>query len=199
MYVPLQDNFRLADITAIYNTVECCYNIPWYNITWYCSNHCRDCDRICMLVWTRKRHPITRSKGPAMGCLLTWFWKKLLYNANALCVEEFNLFLLYNQRNIKQDILMVMTVQMYSSSSLITFYKTNVNNFLCIFAYKNRFPNETNKTNGFIVWCTVKMFIIMNKWFICLLLWLFWLRTGCYSFTLLYSPVYAYVSGQWPI
>ena len=42
-----------------------------------------------------------------------------------------------------------MTVQMYSSS-LIPLYKTNVN-FLYIFTYDIRFPNKSDRNNGFIV------------------------------------------------
>ena len=63
-------------------------------------------------------------------------------------VEEFNWFLHYKQEKYLR-IFEEMAVQMYSSS-LIALYKTNVD-FLYILTYDIRFPNKSDKNNGFIV------------------------------------------------
>ena len=67
------------------------------NITWYCTHHCGDCERIWIRMWTHKRHSTPRPDGRAMGRLLWGSWRNWsCYNGTILyfvvfrgvCVER---------------------------------------------------------------------------------------------------------------
>ena len=55
------------DVANIFqNTVRCCYNM----VQWYCIEDNSDWSKACIRVNTHNRHPIARTYGQAMGCLV---------------------------------------------------------------------------------------------------------------------------------
>ena len=60
-----------------YNTGQSSAVITWSNIARYYINNYRNWSRISIRCWIHKRHPIPRPSGPAMGCLLRIFVRKL--------------------------------------------------------------------------------------------------------------------------
>ena len=47
------------------------------NITWHCIHHWSDWAKVWTRVWAHKIHPIPRPNGPAMGCILWEFRRRL--------------------------------------------------------------------------------------------------------------------------
>ena len=56
------------------------------NMTWYCTDHCRNEGRISIRVWSHKRHLIPHPNGRAIRCLLWIFWRNWPYYNGTGCV-----------------------------------------------------------------------------------------------------------------
>ena len=100
------DRFDIITVECRYNMVQYCMNYhplfrvrSWNNgmrcmspyilfVRYYINNY-RKYGRISTKCWIRKRHPINRPNGWAMGCLL-WILLRRLTNGTALCSVLFS-------------------------------------------------------------------------------------------------------------